>query len=317
MNTGTQGTAEGSTPERVTWYDTLVIGGGQAGLAVGHALAELDVDFMILDAGARVGASWRERWDTMRLSTMARDNGLPGMPFPAAATARPTKDEFADYLARYARRFDLPMTMGTRVSALRHHDRQFVLETTNGGWVANNVVVATGPYQRPRVPAFAAEVDARTRQLHSSDYRNAAAIPEGPVLVVGASSSGAQIALELSRSHPVTLAGREVGHGAELVRSRVHRVGRITGVREGLPCADSAPLDVRTVVWATGFSPDYRWMQLPVLAADGAPAHTLGVSDLRGLYFVGLPFQSRPTSALIAGVGADARYIASEIARRG
>lgn len=308
---------DATTEDRATWYDTIVIGGGQAGLAVGHHLAELDIDFMILDGGARVGQAWRDRWDALRLTTPARDDGLPGMPFPAAAMTRPTKDEFADYLERYADRFDLPMRMNTRVASLRHADRQFILDTNAGRWVANNVVVATGPYQRPRVPAFASSLDPRIHQLHSSAHTNAAALPQGSVLVVGASSSGAQIALELSRTLSVTLAGREVGHRGELAASAVQRVGRITGVRDGLPCAEATAFDVRTVVWATGFAPDYRWMQLPVFDADGAPAHTLGVSDLRGLYFVGLPFQSRPTSALIAGVGADARYIAGELARRG
>jgi len=191
---------------------TLVIGAGQAGLATGHHLARLGADFLVLDANARVGDGWRRRWDSLRLFTPAAYSGLPGMPFPAPPAHLPDKDEVADYLERYAERFEIPVRANAGVESLRREGGRFVARVGTRRIEADSVVVATGPFQRPRIPATARALAPAIAQLHSSTYRNPFALPDGPVLVVGAGNSGAQIALELARFRPVWLAGRDTGH---------------------------------------------------------------------------------------------------------
>jgi putative flavoprotein involved in K+ transport len=204
--------AGASRSTRVERFETLVIGAGQAGLAVGHELDARDSDFAILDGAPQVGDSWRTRWDSLRLFTPAAYSGLPGMPFPAPPDHLPDKDEVADYLTRYAERFDLPVRLETRVRSLRYRDDQFVLETNRHTFEARNVVIATGAFQRAKIPCVAGRLSPAIHQLHSSQYRNALALPDGPALVVGAGNSGAQIALELARVRKVWLAGRDTGY---------------------------------------------------------------------------------------------------------
>jgi putative flavoprotein involved in K+ transport len=196
---------------RVERYELVVIGGGQAGLAAGYWLSQHDIDFAILDGNARVGDAWRQRWDSLRLFTPARYSALPGMPFPAAPYHLPNKNEVADYLEWYAKVFELPVRNGVRVSGVQRSEWGFEIETNDVRFEAENVVVATGPFHTPHIPAFAAELDPNITQLHSSQYRGPSQLRPGGVLVVGAGNSGAQIALEIAQTREVTLAGRSVG----------------------------------------------------------------------------------------------------------
>lgn len=197
---------------RVERYHTIVIGGSQAGLAAGQQLAERNIDFCILDGGARVGDTWRRRWDSLRLFTPAKYSGLPGWPFPAPPTHLPDKDEVADYLERYAEKFDLPIRLDARVEYLTHDGKHFAVLVKGTRYEAENVVVATGPFQDPFIPALSGKLSPTILQLHSSEYRSPFDLPDGPVLVVGAGPSGAQIALELARFRKVWLAGPETGY---------------------------------------------------------------------------------------------------------
>jgi putative flavoprotein involved in K+ transport len=193
-------------------HDTIVIGGGQAGLTTGYYLRQQGRDFVILEASERIGDSWRRRWDSLRLFTPARFNGLMGMPFPAPAHAFPTKGEMADYLEAYAARFKLPMRTGVKVDRLFKEGGRFVVTAGDQRFEAANVVVAMSNYQKPRVPEFAQALDAGIVQLHSSEYRSPAQLRPGAVLIVGAGNSGSEIALEVAQDHPTWMSGRDTGH---------------------------------------------------------------------------------------------------------
>jgi putative flavoprotein involved in K+ transport len=193
-------------------FDTVIIGAGQAGLSVGYHLDRLGRRFVILDANQAVGDNWRSHWDSLRLYSPAKYDGLPGLPFPAPAWSYPTKDEVADYLAAYARRFDLPVRSGVRVDRLAKHGDRYVVTAGDQRYEADNVVVASGTFGRtPSIPAFAAELDPGITQLHSCEYKNPAQLQAGPVLVVGASHSGLDIAYEVAPGHPTILCGRDTG----------------------------------------------------------------------------------------------------------
>ncbi len=195
-------------------YETVIVGGGQAGLAVGYQLQRHERPFAILDASERVGDSWRKRWPSLRLYSPAALDGLPGMPFPGPRYSYPSGSEMADYLEEYAARFDLPVLNRVRVERLEREDGRFVVTCRDRRFEADNVVVATGVFQHdhPVVPDFAAELDPAITQIHSADYRNASQLGEGPVLVVGAAHSGVDIAYEVARAgHPTVLSGRDTG----------------------------------------------------------------------------------------------------------
>jgi putative flavoprotein involved in K+ transport len=357
--------APAAAPER---FETVIVGGGQAGLAVGYHLARRGRPFVILDANQRIGDAWRQRWDSLRLFTPARYSGLPGMPFPAPPFSYPTKDQVADYLEAYATRFDLPVRTGVRVDRLTRDRDRYLVAAGDHRLEADHVVVASGAYQRPRIPAFAAELDPGILQLDPIRYRDPSQLPGGGVLVVGAGNSGAEIAFEVSGTHPTWLSGPDTGHipvrsgsrwdrlltppvwwfasrvltvgtpigrkvrpraltttaplervrPKELAAAGVERVPRTVGVRDGSPLLEGGRvMDVATVLWCTGFRPDFAWVDLPVFDPDGAPAHHRGVVGSQpGLYFLGLWFLSAFTSSLLGGVGSDAEHIAEQISSR-
>lgn len=199
-------------PPRSERFDTVVVGGGQTGLTVGYHLARRDQSFVILDANKRIGDSWRQRWDSLRLFTPVRYNGLPDCPFPGDSWSFPTKDEMADYLQAYAARFGFPIRSGVHVDRLCAEGNRYVLLSGTARFEADNVVVAMGSYQRPVVPEFAAELDPGIVQMHSADYRNPAQLRDGGVLIVGAGNSGVDIALDIAGTHHVWVSGRHVGH---------------------------------------------------------------------------------------------------------
>jgi putative flavoprotein involved in K+ transport len=193
------------------YFETVIIGGGQAGLSVGYHLKKQGRPFVILDANERIGDVWRKRWDSLRLFTPARYSGLTGWPFPAPALSFPTKDEMADYLEAYAARFDLRVRTGVKVDRLSRQDDRYVLTSGERRFEARHVVVATGANQVPNVPAFADELRSSFVQLHSSQYRRPSQLQDGAVLVIGAGNSGAEIAFEVSRTHPTYLSGSPSG----------------------------------------------------------------------------------------------------------
>jgi putative flavoprotein involved in K+ transport len=193
-------------------FDTVIIGGGQAGLAAGHELARRGLPFVILEANARIGDNWRSRWQSLRLYSPARFDSLPGHPFPAAGSAYPSGKQMGDYLESYAQADRLPVRTGVHVDRLlRRDDGQdgFVVEAGDQRFEAAQVIVATGAFQHPSVPAFAAQLDPAINQMHSSAYHGPWQLHDGSVLVVGASHSGADVAIEARRSgHRTFMAGQ-------------------------------------------------------------------------------------------------------------
>jgi putative flavoprotein involved in K+ transport len=354
--------------ERAEHYDVIVIGAGQAGLATGYYLAQHGVNFIILDAGNEVGEVWSKRWDSLRLFSPAKYSSLPGFAFPAAPFHLPTKDEVATYFKAYVTRFHLPVRLGVKVTRVYREEQQYLLETNAGLFSASHVVIAIGTYHAPKIPAFAKDLDASIVQLHSSQYHNPQQIEAGKVMVVGASSSGGQIAVDLAQTHEVYLAGRDPGnsprrflgmdiywwlyttglghlrrdswlgrrvartiddgsgHGGgrvalsaqTILDAGVRWVSRVVGTRNGLPLLDDGQvLDVQAIVWATGYRPDYRWVEDMPLNRAGYPVHTRGVVEGEpGLYVMGLVFQYRMNSHMVGGVGRDAEYLGKVIAER-
>jgi putative flavoprotein involved in K+ transport len=191
--------------------ETVVIGAGQAGLATGYHLAKRDRAFVILDEQQRVGDNWRRHYDSLRLYSPARLDGLPGLTFPAPDFSFPTKDEMADYLELYASAFELSVRGGTRVERVSRNGSGYVVDCGERRLEAENVVVATGTFGRRFTPGFAADLDPEIVQLHSSEYKSPGQLRDGPVLVVGAAHSGADVAIDVAGGHRTMLCGRDTG----------------------------------------------------------------------------------------------------------
>ena len=186
--------------------DVAIIGAGQVGLAVGSAIAETELSFVVLDGASKVGDSWRNRYDSLRLFSPRSLSSLPGRPLAGDQDGYPDKDEIADYLERYADAFRLPVKLGQRVTSLRRSNGGFRIEARSGAtWLADAVVVASGAFQRSIRPAFSSGLAPEVQQLDPTSYRSPLDVPEGPVLVVGGGATGRQIARELSRTHEVSL----------------------------------------------------------------------------------------------------------------
>jgi len=398
--------------------DTLVIGGGQAGVAMSAHLRRVGVPHLVLER-ARIAERWRsERWDSLVANGPAWHDRFPGLEHAGHPDAFPGKDGVADYFVDYAKMIEAPIRCGVEVTSVEKRPGQpgFRAETSEGVIEARNVVAATGPFQRPIIPAMVPESPGLL-QIHSTGYRNPGALPEGGVLVVGAGSSGAQIAEELLRAgrdvtlsigphgrparryrgrdlvwwlgvlgkwelptpapdtehvtisisgadggHTIdfrrfaaqgmTLVGRTESHQDGVLRFRPDLAANIAAgdadylslldeadayaARQGLdlpedPAArqigpdpdclrdpilslDLARAGITTIIWATGFAPDFGWLHLDVFDADGKPVHQRGVADEPGLYFLGLPWLSRRGSSFIWGVWHDASHIADQIA---
>ena len=201
-----------SLDEDQTRFDTIVVGGGQTGLVVGYELKSRGADFVVLDANQKSGDAWRNRWDSLRLFTQARMNGLPGMSFPANGAEFVTKDQVADFLDQYAEEMEIPIRNRTKVDRLHREGDDYVLTAEDDVFRARNVIVAMADYQQPFVPPFATDLDPEILQLHSSQYKNPSQLRDGGVLVVGLGNSGADIAFEVAKGHPTWVSGTESGH---------------------------------------------------------------------------------------------------------
>jgi putative flavoprotein involved in K+ transport len=340
--------------------EVAVIGGGQAGLAMGSFLRRQGRRFVILERAGQIAPAWRERWDSLTLFTPRRYSGLPALPFTGDPEGYPSRDEVIVYLERYAETFDLPIELNSEVKKLElGDDRRLRLEADGRTISADQVVVATGPFQTPFVPKVADRLADDVFQTHAVGYSRPDEVPRGTVLVVGGGNTGFQIAKELSATHKVVLSigsrqtplpqrllGRDLfwwlTKARILDKSVETRLGQRLSTRETLigssprelkrrygvelrPRAtdadgrtvrfeDGSELEVDAVIWATGYRPDYSWIKLPVFDEDSRLRHRRGVTDVPGLYFLGLTWQYTRGSALIGWVQEDAEFIAERIA---
>jgi putative flavoprotein involved in K+ transport len=338
-------------------YEVAVVGAGQTGLAIAYFLARQRPRFVILDRADSIAAAWRERWESLTLFTPRRYNSLPGFPFPGDPDGYPTRDEVIAYLEAYAERFELPIELSSNVRRLTAGDGAFLLEVDGRTITADQVVVATGPFQVPYVPELAGRLAPEVFQTHSTGYRRPDDVPDGTVVVAGGGNTGFQIAKELSATYKVCLAvgsrqtplpqrllGRDlfwwltksrlldktvesrlgrrlqqretlIGSGPrELARHGVELKPRVVDAKGStVRFADGSEVEVDAVIWATGYRPDYSWIDLPVFDADRRVRHRRGVTDVPGLYFLGLTWLHTRGSALLGWVKEDAEFIAEQI----
>ena len=347
--------------------DAIVIGGGQAGLAAARELQKAGREVLVLEANARLGDNWRQRWEGLRLFTPARYSSLPGLAFPADPYHLPTRLEFADYLEAYAKTAGLDTVTGARVTRVsgRVDGVGFAIETADARtFECRHLTIASGAYRTPRLPGFAERLPTDLPALHSSEVRDTETWP-GPdvakVLVVGAGASGGQLAVLLSRKHEVVLAGRDPGalprkvlgrdvydyvfglgvmsvpvdgwlgrrlrgapgRGEVTVGARVEELAEANGIERCARVTDFTDRrfyteegqtveGVGAVVFATGYDNRYDFVDIPgALDESGRPLHRGGRSPVAGLSWMGLPMMRRLSSALIGGVGADARALAT------
>jgi putative flavoprotein involved in K+ transport len=356
VNSDSSDSHDGSTQG----LDVAVIGGGQAGLAIGYLLRQQGRRFVILERANELAPAWRERWDSLTLFTPRRYSALPGLPFPGDPDGYPTRDEVIAYLERYAETCGLPVELNSDVKELDRGGGSFQLEAGGRLITADQTVVATGPFQTPYVPKLDEKLSSDLFQTHAVGYRKPGAVPTGTVLVVGGGNTGFQIAKELSATHKVVLSigsqqkplpqrvfGRDIFWWltkTRLLNKTVEsRLGRKLSMRDTLISSspgemtkrygvqlkprlvdaegrrvhfeDGSELEVDAIIWATGYRSDYSWIKLPILGEDGRLRHRRGVTDVPGIYFLGLTWQHTRGSALIGFIKDDAEFIAEKIAQ--
>ena len=345
-----------------TTVEVLVIGGGQAGLAAGYHLKIARIPFVILDSNSRVGDSWRQRWDSLELFTPRPFASLPGLKVSKKYNYYPKKDEIADYFEAYADKFKLPIMSGMNVTKVTKNSSSFVVEVGQQTIIAQNIIIATGPYAAPLVPVCAKKLDRDIYQIHSSQYKNPMQINSDAVTIVGGGNSATQLAEELFVAGksvtiisskmpwflPKTILGissywwfylsgtlrsdtdsviskyvRRRGDGIiglsakKLIKSGSikHEISRVTdATTSSLVLDNEKHIPASSIVWATGFKPSYDWLNVRgTLGAKDKPVQLKGISPVAGVYWIGLPWQSKMNSGIISGVGSDAKFIVKRI----
>jgi len=340
--------------------DLIIIGAGQAGLTMGYYLKQEGYNFLLLEAGNRIGDSWRNRYNSLQLFTPREYSSLPGMVVKGEGNGFPCKDEMATYLEEYARYFTLPVQLQTEVLKIKKENDIFELHTPTEILQSKKVVIATGGFQQPYIPSFSQHLSSHVFQIHSSQYKSPSQIPKGNVLVVGGGNSGMQIAVELAKTHEVTMS---ISHpltflplrlfrksifywleklgllyaevntkwgkwfqkrkdpifgfeGKELIRNGAIKLEEkvVHASENNIMFQNGGTYSAESIIWSTGFIQNYKWIEIEKAVNEkGFPNHVKGISPVRGLYYIGLPWQSQRGSALICGVGKDASYLLSEI----
>lgn len=341
--------------------DFVIIGAAQAGLSMAYHLKKNDKDFLIIDKENEIGASWLNRWNSLKLFTPTEFNHLEGMPFPAPKGHYPDKYEVANYFKAYAAKFDFPVQLNTLAESIEKIDNGFVVKTSKGDVKCKEVIIATGPFHIPYTPKFHNNISEDIFQIHSNYYKNPDQLQDGETLVVGGGDSGFQILDEISkhtenttyfsgntdiRTLPQEILGKTlwwwftitgflsfsknswigkrissskqpiIGTDVQdiLDRNNVKTVGyTIDASQNTVKTTKKTLSNIKNIVWATGYKPNFKWINNIELTKDGYPKHHRGISTTKGLYFIGLPWLHTRGSATLGGIKKDAKYLAQKI----
>jgi putative flavoprotein involved in K+ transport len=342
--------------------DYIIIGAGQAGLAIAYYLNKQNANYLIIDANTETGAPWLKRWDSLKLFTPSEFNNLPGMKFPHKKGHYANKYEVANYLKEYVSKFNIPIEFNHKITSLKNNNGVFTLKSDTKEFESKNVIVATGPFHKPFTPPFHTKIDKDIIQIHSEYYKSPDQLQDGPTLVVGAGDSGVQILNEISNSNrevyfsgntnitsiPQEILGKtlwwwfsKIGFltvskyswiGKKLSTSgqpvigtdvktlfkkkNVTCVGRTLDANEQTLIFEKENINnLKNIVWATGFKPNFNWIDNIELDESHYPKNHRGISDIDGLYFLGLPWLYTRGSATLGGVKKDAKYLCNYITK--
>ena len=345
--------------------DYVVIGGAQAGLSIAYHLKTMDKKFIVLDGENEIGASWLNRWDSLKLFTPTEYNHLPGLKFDAKKGHYPTKVEVANYFKLYVNEFKIPMQLNTLVTSVRKTEKGFFVTHKEGEIETKNVIVATGPFHIPYTPPCHTKISDTILQMHSNYYKGVHQLQKGDALVVGGGDSGYQILDEISKdvsrtvyfsgvtkvnSIPQQFLGKTLWWWFTLIgflsTNKYSWIGKKisnfpqpiigTDVKEILSRKNVISSDrtkdalnneiifennkistIKNIVWATGYRPNFKWIEGLELDENSYPKNHRGVSNIEGLYFIGLPWMYTRGSATLGGVSKDATYLADIISNKG
>jgi putative flavoprotein involved in K+ transport len=341
-------------------YNFIIVGAAQAGLSMAYELCKSGPKYLVLDKEDEIGASWLNRWDSLKLFTPTEFNRLPGWGFPAPKGHYPNKYEVADYFKTYVDKFNIPVELNTFVQSIDKNNGIYQIHTNKKTYLAENVIIATGPFHIPYTPAFHEKIDKSIKQWHSNYYKKPDQLQEGAALVVGTGDSGFQILDEISQTgrktyfsgdtsvktlpqeilgktlwwwftktgylsiHKNHWLGKYISHTRQPVigldtkailnRENVVPVKKTIDAEQNTIYTKNAELnDITNIIWATGYRPNFNWIKGLELDKDGYPVHERGVSNTKGLYFIGLPWLYTRGSATLGGVKKDAKYLSNYI----
>lgn len=340
--------------------DYIIIGAGQAGLAMAYYLNKQNAGYLIVDANSETGEPWLKRWDSLKLFTPSEFNNLPGMDFPHKNGHYADKYEVANYLKAYVKKFNIPIAFNQKVNSLKKVEDYFILKSETQEYKAKNVIVATGPFHTPFTPKFHTKINKDILQIHSEHYKSPSQLQDGATLVVGAGDSGVQILEEISNSdrkvyfsgntnitsipqeilgktlwwwfkkigfltaHKYSWIGKKLSTGGQPIigtdvktlfkKENVTCVGRsLDANNTEITFEKDTIKDIKNIIWATGFKPNFNWIEGIELDESQYPTNFRGVSEIEGLYYLGLPWLYTRGSATLGGVKKDAKYLSKYI----
>ncbi|CAM1350422.1 flavin-containing monooxygenase [Tenacibaculum ascidiaceicola] len=345
--------------------DFVIMGGAQAGLSMAYHLKKMEKSFIVVDGEEEIGASWLNRWDSLKLFTPTEYNHLPGLKFNAPKGHYPSKYEVSDYFKSYVKKFDIPVQLNTLVTSVKKSAKGFHVIYNEGEILAKNIIVATGPFHIPYTPPCHTKLSDEVLQMHSNYYKNSKQLQEGDVLVVGGGDSGYQILDEISKDkksktvyfsgdtkvktlpqqflgktlwwwftligflkfNKYSWIGKKISTSLQpvigtdvkeiLSRENVVTVGRTKDALDNEVVFENKKVtSIKNIIWATGYRPNFKWIEGLELDSDNYPKNYRGVSNIEGLYFIGLPWMYTRGSATLGGVSKDASYLADIISKK-